>query len=600
MKVIISQTNVSFVSNDLAIMKFYSTYQANIKAIDQVTNDVNMLINNYFKSLTEFSSNSDSAGGTKRDIDVYLDYLQESERRHSAIVLADRKEAMDAFLAHVDRHSIAITNHIDVRNIGLKDHISTHNSSTIAMIDANIHNRLDFSRIAEEIVSMIKIVLSNERSCNDDVIVAKIKEAMHTTIVLPNSLASEKLTKNLQDIKDTWRDNDQSTKDRLNERFNKIIIEGVTDSARIKHVSDIVQQFLEESKSSNLALKISQVPLLVKQTIDETLRGLDVQSKVMAGSVLNLQQQVIKLDSDNCIQQNGITTLQKGSDTVVSMVNDLSMQLTASKSNIRTIGSVGEQTMFQLLEDSLLQRDGYTVIMTQNIPHNCDILVKKVGENHICLEIKTQKSGQIRTREIERFQSDILHMNRSGIFVSIHSGIVGRENFDFEFFPNGRIAVYLGNNNYDVNVIKEMVRVIHHLEAVTCRRACDGVHISSEHLAKILELVKDECRKLENIKRHVKQTIAMLNDSTISAILKCITDLSINPIGSQSPIANPHHAEQTVATHTTVPELATTSDHMHNNDVVSICIHCCKEFKTPRTLLKHVMKCKKKPDLNVM
>lgn len=527
MKVIISKVNVSFVSNDLAVMKFYSTYESNQKALDQVTNDIDTLFRNYFKSLTEFAC-IDTIDGEKRDIHLCLDFLKDSERRQSAAMLVDRKDTIDAIRAHVDLRSSTITDHVDSQNFRLKEHITASNSSQLALIDANMKNRFDLSHIGHEIMSLVKIAMFDERHGNDDAIVAKIRDAMHTSIVVPNSLASEKLAKNLQEIKATWNDNNQSMKDKFTDRFNKIVIDGVSDSARIKHVSDTVQRFIEANKTTDLSQQISQVPLLVKQTIDDTLRGLDVQSKLMSASVLNLQSQVLKLDGDNFLHQSGIVSLQKGSDIVVGIVNKLSTQLSAARSTT-VIGQEGELTMFNLLEEVLTQREGFVVTRSNGIAHNCDILIKKKGENNISLEVKAHGSStaeKVRTQGVERFQSDILRLNTSGIFVSLYSQIVGKPNIQIEALANGRFAVYLAKNHNDVNIVKEMILFIYAMEAITRKQGLDGTNntcISPENLSKIQLHIRDECLKLENLKKHAKQLTTMLNGLSNNMILSIIS-----------------------------------------------------------------------------
>jgi hypothetical protein len=88
--------------------------------------------------------------------------------------------------------------------------------------------------------------------------------------------------------------------------------------------------------------------------------------------------------------------------------------------------------------------------------HSCDILVQRDDFPDISIESKAhgQNTGEkVRTREIEKFERDLLELDNHGIFVSIYSEIVGKGSLEIKQLPNAKFAIYLSKNMFDVDTI---------------------------------------------------------------------------------------------------------------------------------------------------
>ena len=58
--------------------------------------------------------------------------------------------------------------------------------------------------------------------------------------------------------------------------------------------------------------------------------------------------------------------------------------------------------------------------------------------------------------------------------ISLHSGIVDKSVVDIEVLPNGKFAMYLTNNEFDMNMVYNMIKAINTMDAKR-GRSPDGV-----------------------------------------------------------------------------------------------------------------------------
>lgn len=529
--------------SDMAMVNIYSKYVDDKNMTDLLTSSLHTVCKSHLVGLSEIavkSINSDH----KHDIDLVLNYLQESEKRQATTLFDTQKETTDTIKDHIDlsqkrtrdsatnAHSLANLE-ADSRFSGLKDHISLQNTTLINTIDANMRGRLDFTRLSHDLSKVIKSSMHEEKTYNEEAMVLKIKDFMLAFIMLPNTQANQRTFEKLDDIKESWRSSDQTAKDTLNETLKQLNLDSAADSHRMhtemESVHRSVKQFIEENdKAKDLSVQISDVSTLVKKTIDASLAGIDIQSQILSAAVTNLQQHVIKIDNDNAAQHARMVALQSGSENVMNKVNNISTQITVSRTDIRAIGNLGEQTMFERLDDYFTEREGFEVVKTHMIPHSCDLMIKTKGKNNISIEIKSHGSmtkKSVDRGEVNKFLSDLKHMNNSGVFISVHSGISGQPNFKIHNLEDGRFAFFLAENGYDTIVVKEVVLLIHHLEGITRRQASDGTDgtkLSPEALSRITDHINNECHKLEGVKKHIKQTLVMLTEISFKAILSII------------------------------------------------------------------------------
>lgn len=196
------------------------------------------------------------------------------------------------------------------------------------------------------------------------------------------------------------------------------------------------------------------------------------------------------------------------------------------KSSNRVIGEIGEAGLINVLENCLTFREGYEIIETKAIPHNCDILIKKLGFPDIRIESKAHggKTGEpVRTKEVKRFESDIIGLNNHGIFVSLYSDICGKGQVEIDLLHTNKFAVYLSNNNFDGYIIKDFVGLVYKLDRViTDLNTDNSFKITTESMNNVKNYLTDFANKITILKTSMKNNIAILNEISFDVIEKIL------------------------------------------------------------------------------
>ncbi len=249
--------------------------------------------------------------------------------------------------------------------------------------------------------------------------------------------------------------------------------------------------------------------------------------------------------------------------TLNGITSKIDKQETLKNTN-RFKGEEGEKGLFAVLEDILSSRDGYSIHDTKAIAHNCDINIKRTGYPDIRIESKAH--GQftkepVRTSEVKRFESDITGLNCHGIFVSLYSGICGKKQIEIDLLPNNKFAVYLSNNNYDCEIIKDHINLIYKLDSIISSATSDDTfRINTESMAVLRNYLNDFNTKINVLKINMKNSINILNEMSIDHIERIIC--------GNVEVASSKKVE---------------------------CEWCKKEFETARSLPNHKRYCPKNP-----
>lgn len=589
MQVTVSPTSVNFSVSHTAVVNLYAKYADNQTMTSKITSIFDTITQTHFTHLSEFACDLDNEG-SKRDVDVVLGYLRAHEERQNAVFDEHHRETME----HRKETVNTLKDYVNSQHLESHMRMISQQSLMISAIDTNVRAHLDFPRISADMVVMMKNCMAETNVCNDDMLVLKIKDAMQTLIVAPSAQASDVLLRSLQNIKDSWSQNNQSVNDAvlLNDKLNQIMLAITTDSIKtrndIENVGKSLSEFVDDQYDSpDVSLQISHVPNLVKATMEGVMREVDASSRLMAANVSTLQQQMLKFDEVNALQLVNQGKMLKGTDDLTGKMAQMSAQMTISRTNIHAKGQQGEQTMLYLLEDVLTRREGFSVTMTQGIANNCDILIQKFGCNNVSVEMKAHGNGsaqKVRTRDVEKFYSDITRLGTSGIFVSLYSDIVGKDHLEIDPLPNGRFAIFIANNNHDVVMVKEMLLVLYRLEAITCKKAIDGsdaIIIPPETLAKIKAYLGNEYRKIEDVKRHVKQTTTMLNNVNLDGVLAIIlAGHDDKDVVARDDVVVPHTEAPSDQVQIEVPRSSLQ------------CAKCAKVYQHVSSLKTHEKKCK--------
>lgn len=216
----------------------------------------------------------------------------------------------------------------------------------------------------------------------------------------------------------------------------------------------------------------------------------------------------------------------------VDVVNARVEQFVTMRNTTRSKGEEGESGIIQILECKLPLRDGYDILETKSKPHNCDALVKRVGFPDVRIEVKAhgRDTGEcVRSEQVKRFESDLIGLNNHGIFVSLYSGIVGKAPFELDLLPTNKFAVYISNNNYDGDSIKEFINLIYKLDGFVSGE--EGVKISTEAMTRVKKHMVDFNSKIAQLKTNMKASLDILNGFTFEIIEKLLSSgLDMKPV----------------------------------------------------------------------
>jgi hypothetical protein len=307
-------------------------------------------------------------------------------------------------------------------------------------------------------------------------------------------------------------------------------------------------------------------------TSDVTRVLLDMKSELGSGNVLaKLEDLKERMDLTKAIDAG----LKRNDETVLhnmgsmhKSIDTLSLRvesLVSVRNTTRYKGEEGEAGIMSILECKLPIREGYEIFETKSKPHNCDILVKKTGFPDVRLEIKAhgRDTGEcVRSNEVKRFETDLISLNDHGIFVSLYSGIVGKSQIEIDILPTNKFAVYISNNNYDGDALKEFINLIYKLNVFIAGE--EGVKISTEAMTRIKAHLIDFNAKIASLKTNMKSSLDMLNSITFDIIEKLLcAGMDVKPVTSTDPKYT--------------------------------CETCHKDFSRPSSLTNHKKTCKHQP-----
>ena len=329
------------------------------------------------------------------------------------------------------------------------------------------------------------------------------------------------------------------------QRQTAALVEGVNECGRraqatTEEVGRMWKDEKERSAEQRAAMQwqAGQVPLALKSVVTEALRDVERQQALVRASVEAAVQQLATLERGVVESRGSMCVMRKVTDDAAVTLADIARQLTVSQTRKTcahtTKGHEGESRLFEMLSDRLQSREGYELEMCHGVAHQCDMRIKRLSHPEVRIESKAigQDTGEkCRHRDVAKFQSDLLGLNTHGIFVLLHAGIVGKSDVEVELLANNRFAVYLGNNNYNIDQINDMLQLIYRLDKVVRRGEGDGddadadggyIRVSPEAMKRVTQYCKDFASKISAARNHMKESMGLLSELTLDAIEKVL------------------------------------------------------------------------------
>lgn len=332
---------------------------------------------------------------------------------------------------------------------------------------------------------------------------------------ISNQLQATDVSKQLGDIKKDWEKNISQVRDKL---------DGLDDSLNGCIKSMITSQSEETKRLTDgqrhIISKVSDIPNLTKSVISDVLSKLYTRTSEV-NSTINRIETVLKENTKSVGDANVNTkSLMDKIGGLETRVVSANMKNSTSAAR----GNDGEERIHQMLSDKLMMRDGYTVERVNGSSFSCDIVVKRDQYPTVRIESKAvgkETGDKVKSKDVEKFQRDLLQLNNHGIMVSLYSGIVGVSNFEIQQLPNGKFAIYLTNNKYDIDIVINMINLLYTLENIVSKgkeHGDSGVKVSQDTLLRVKGCIQEYNNKIQSIKAHLRDSMALLSDMKMDEI----------------------------------------------------------------------------------
>jgi hypothetical protein len=122
-------------------------------------------------------------------------------------------------------------------------------------------------------------------------------------------------------------------------------------------------------------------------------------------------------------------------------------------------GKIGENLVFHILQKLYPSSNVEFVGTTKETG---DFILERRGKQKILIENKNWDTNVPRD-EVEKFMRDTAIQNCSGLFLSQHTGIANKENFEINI-QEGNILLYVHHVNHDAETIKVAIDILDHFK----------------------------------------------------------------------------------------------------------------------------------------
>jgi len=231
-------------------------------------------------------------------------------------------------------------------------------------------------------------------------------------------------------------------------------------------------------------------------------------------------------------------------------------------------GKVAEFVLLNVLMKMYINADIKDIGSTED--NSCDILMERVNKPKILFECKNY-DNRVDTREVNKFKDDIKERGIAGIFLSMQSSIVHKDELDLEILGKN-ILIYVGNVQYDEKIIQFAVDMIDKMQPFL-----DKFNSSDEKHIKILRSsmvsINEEYISFLEQKSGINKCINSLED-TISDLKDKINRLKISKTANL------------------MSSLFGSFINANEENKEQVCKYCGKIFKINKQLNGHYAKCK--------
>lgn len=467
---------------------------------------------------------------------AFVTILEEALQRQSSENLKDRElEGLQRLLSSFeDNQKVFMNSVVDtlsqrVRSAtdGVVDKVDERVSNMAKQVDLHVTSavaRLDFQSLTSSISDAVKSWLeATTKEAGMDLKLSLSNFQAHVTDSLRHSV-----TMPLDNIKSQVFEQLPNV---IDNRMRDGLVLLEKDITEVKttlnngHFDTLLHQALErlsQNRGDVQALH-SSLPHMLKETIMGALRKVEDEITDVRNVVDNKMLERLSLVQSEA-SEAAIAARRSRTDTeqLIQKVDSLEKQLIvkhtkAANTSSKERGVIGESIVFDQLGEKLMERDGYTIESTTGIAHACDFLVRRHGYPDVRIDSKAYDSKEkVRTKEVKKFKSDLLHNGCHGIMVSLYSGIVGKgTTIDIEQLSNNKLAIYLSNTGPNIDAVLDALAIIYKLNPLVTSDTTDqedNLRLSAENLQKIKSILVEFGEKSITLRTKLKDSLALIND----------------------------------------------------------------------------------------
>jgi hypothetical protein len=358
-----------------------------------------------------------------------------------------------------------------------------------------------------------------------------IENKMRNEIIEPINILNQRILENIINLPKELNNKDEmkETLIEINKRWDDSIINIFRDVKNMEiKINELVtnninklneSNIMNENNKKEILNQLNNIPTISKTILNDILKDVET-------NTLNVKLVVNNLHIEMRENNNSILNIRAINEELKNKIDNLTNKTIKDNNSNKIKGSYGENEIYNLLSDKLMSRDGYIIEQVNGISHNCDILIKCKNKPDIRIESKAhgQNNGEkVRQKEIEKFERDLIHTNNHGIFVSLYSNIVGKNSIDLIQLSNGKFAIYLSNNNYNIDNIIDSMNIIYKIDSIIQNSLNNEKFIINiETMMKLKSIINENNTKINSVKLHLRDSINILNDLTLDMIDKLI------------------------------------------------------------------------------
>ena len=190
-------------------------------------------------------------------------------------------------------------------------------------------------------------------------------------------------------------------------------------------------------------------------------------------------------------------------------------------------GTHGEKKLFNIINEEYPSGE---LINSSNNKGQGDMILKRVNKPTILIETKEYVTP-VKKDEVDKFIRDISNVNHNGIFISHHSGVVGKENYQIDIHDKN-ILIYIHNCEYEPYKIRcaiNMIDILHEkLINIDNKNTTISLDLLKEINTEYQSFILQKEKMLNGLKDYYKRTLDQYSELNLPSLDKYISSYYAN------------------------------------------------------------------------